>query len=399
MNYFEMEPMKYWAMSSSMTKETRQTHLEKMITSGEYIYSRKYDGNWSRAVITPERQALQTRGISKVTGTYGEIQDKVFFWDALCSAFTKDTVILGEVYLEGGIDKDVGSMTRSLTHKAKSIQDEEYYHNISKTHKFSAKDKRDIEGNKFRNQKLSFRIFDVLVYEGEDLMNSPITERIKYIEKIVKDINHPLIRGLRFFEMDETFYDKLARIFADGGEGVMCYKKNSIYIPGKRGPHSWDTVKIKQEMAQEADCFIYGTEPAIREYTGKEIETWKFWQNTKTDEKLFGEYYSDYRLGNMTLEPISKGHYYGWPGAIYCAVWDENNAPLILCKCAGLTEEFKEELKNNYDKYHMMPIKITGMMISTSEENDNISIRHPHLITVRAEDIDIKDCTLKKIIG
>jgi ATP-dependent DNA ligase len=133
MNYFEMEPMKYWAMSSSMTKETRQSHLEKMITSGEYIYSRKYDGNWSRAVITPERQALQTRGISKVTGTYGEIQDKVFFWDALCSAFTKDTVILGEVYLEGGIDKDVGSMTRSLTHKAKSIQDEEYYHNISKT--------------------------------------------------------------------------------------------------------------------------------------------------------------------------------------------------------------------------------------------------------------------------
>jgi hypothetical protein len=112
------------------------------------------------------------------------------------------------------------------------------------------------------------------------------------------------------------------------------------------------------------------------------------------DEKLFGEYYSDYRLGNMTLEPISKGHYYGWPGAIYCAVWDENNAPLILCKCAGLTDEFKEELKNNYDSYHMMPITITGMMLS--EDN---SIRHPKLISIRDNDIDVKDCTLAKIKG
>mgnify|MGYP003293702241 FL=1 len=131
-----------------------------------------------------------------------------------------------------------------------------------------------------------------------------------------------------------------------------------------------------------------------REYTGKEIETWKFWENLKTGEKICGEYFSEYRLGNTNLEPISKGHYYGWPGAIYCAVWDENNAPLILCKCAGLTEEFKEELKNNYDKYHMMPIKITGMMVS-----DDNSIRHPKLISIRDTDIDVKDCTLAKIKG
>ena len=393
-DYFSMEPMKYWAMSSSMDKETRQLHIEKMITSGNYIYSRKYDGNWSRAVITPSRQALQTRGISKVTGTYGEVQDKVLFWDSICSAFSEDTVLLGEIYLEGGIDKDVGSILRSLSHKALSIQDENYYFDAAKTHKFTAKDKRDIEGNKFRNQKLSFRIFDVLVYEGINLMNTPISERISFIEKAVKQINNPLVRGLKFFEMDETFFDKLGRIFSDGGEGVMCYRKDAIYVPGKRGPKAWDSVKIKQEIAQDVDCFIYGTEPAVRDYTGKEIETWKFWQNLKTDEKLFGEYFSEYRLGASNLEPISKGHYYGWPGAIYCAVWDENNVPLILCKCAGLTDEFKEELKNNYDKYHMTPIKITGMMLS--EDN---SIRHPKLISIRDTDIDVKDCTLAKIKG
>ena len=56
--------------------------------------------------------------------------------------------------------------------------------------------------------------------------------------------------------------------------------------------------------------------------------------------------------------------------------------------------EFKEELKNNYDKYHMMPIKITGMMVS-----DDNSIRHPKLISIRDTDIDVKDCTLAKIKG
>ena len=57
-------------------------------------------------------------------------------------------------------------------------------------------------------------------------------------------------------------------------------------------------------------------------------------------------------------------------------------------------ERYKEELKNNYDKYHMMPVKITGMMIS-----DDNSIRHPKLISIRDTDIDVKDCTLAKIKG
>ena len=63
-DYFTSEPMRYWAPASSMTPEVKRQHLEQMIAGGQYIWSRKYDGNWSRAVITPDRNALQTRGIS-----------------------------------------------------------------------------------------------------------------------------------------------------------------------------------------------------------------------------------------------------------------------------------------------------------------------------------------------
>ena len=396
MNYFEMVPMKYWSMPSTMDKITKKSHLEKMILSKDYIYGLKSDGNFGRAIITPSKKVLQSRGVSKITGSYSELQDKVFFWENICNAFEKDTVILGEIYLEGGIDRDVNSICRCKSEKAKSIQDEEYYREIIKTVKFSAKDKRDIEGNAFRNTKLTFRIFDVLAYEGEDIMSYPIEERVKYISEVVKKINHPLVRGVKYHEMDEDFFDNLARIFSAGGEGVVCYRKGAIYIPGKRGPSAWDSVKVKRELQDSIDCFICGTEPPIREYTGKDLANWMYWEDIRTGNKIYGNHFLDYQLGQNNLEPITKGYYNGWCGAIKCGVLDKNNEVYVLCKCSGLTEDFKEELKNNYNQYHMMPIKITGMAISTSE---GLSVRHPKLVSLRENDIELKDCSIQKIKG
>lgn len=397
MNYFEMEPMRYWNMPSSMSKDDRRERLDVMISAGTYIFSRKYDGNWARAVITKDRQALQTRGISKVTGTYGENQDKVFFWDSICNAFSEDTVILGEIYLEGGIDKDVGSILRSGVHKARSIQDEDYYNEIRKKVKFTAKDRRDIEGNKFRNQKLSFRIFDVLVYNGENIMDMPNVERVKLIPEVVAKINNPLVRGLKYHEMDETFFEKLSKIFAQGGEGVVLYRKNAKYVPGKRGPSSWDTIKIKQELSTEIDCFIIGTEPAAKNYTGDYLNGWKYWYDIKTDERLYGDYYLSYVQGNNSLIPITKGYYHEWPGAIKCGVYADDGSIYEICKVAGLEESFKEDLKNNYNKWHMCPLTISGMMLSST--NDGVSVRHPIIKTIRQDDMDAKDCTLNKIVS
>ena len=209
---FTMEPMRYWAPTSSMSPEVKRQHLEQMIAHGDYIWSRKYDGNWSRAVITPESNALQTRGISKKTGTYGEIQNKVFFWQDVIKAFSRNTVILGEVYLPGGIDKDVGSILRCLDPKAQVRQ---------------------------KDKKLEWRIFDILYLDGENLMGKPVEERIKHIPEVVRRINSPLVIGIDYHYMDEDFFDDLNNIFAEGGEGAVCYRRSSIYIPGKRGPYAW----------------------------------------------------------------------------------------------------------------------------------------------------------------
>ena len=159
---FSMEPMRYWSMSSSLSSQEHREKVKEKLSLFPYYYAEKVDGNWSRAIITPEKSALQTRGISKKTGTFGEIQDKVFWWDDVVNAFSDTTILLGEVYLPGGIDKNVGSILRCDTEKAKSIQDAEYYYGATARTKFSKKDLRDIEQNEFRNQWLRWYIFDVL---------------------------------------------------------------------------------------------------------------------------------------------------------------------------------------------------------------------------------------------
>lgn len=375
MDYFTSEPMKYWACSSTMSPEAKRLKLEQMAESGDYMFGLKTDGNWSRAVITSDRQVLQTRGISTVTKTYGEIQDKVLFWDYVLRAeWYGSTVILGEVYLPGAIDKDVGSILRCLTPKALSRQ---------------------------KDSPLRWRIFDVLALDGRDMMNEAFESRIKCIPEVVNRINCPLVTGVEYYEMDDTFFDKMGEIFAAGGEGAVCYRKDSIYIPGKRGPHAWDTVKVKQEISSEIDCVIMGTVAGEKIYTGKDMGSWTLWENQRTGELLEGEYFGEYQNGGAYI-PVTKNYFHGWPAAIQVGVYNKEGQLIPLCKVSGLTDTFREDLKLNLKDWINVPVSISGMMVSEAKANsdgEGISVRHPLLKRIRNEDIDPKDCTLAKIFN
>lgn len=373
-DYKTSEPMKYWSAPTTMSADMKRMKLEQMIDSGDYLFGLKTDGNWSRAIIDKDNALLQTRGISKVTGTYGEIQDKVLFWDDVCNAFTHGTtVILGEVYLPGGIDKDCGSILRCLTPKALARQ---------------------------KTNPLRWRIFDVLALDGDDYMKEPFEYRISHIPEVVGRINSPLVEGVEYYEMDNTFFDKMGEIFAAGGEGCVCYRKNSCYEPGKRGPHAWDTLKVKQEISSEIDAFITGIVPGERIYTGKDLGTWQLWENQRTGEKVVGSYFGEYQTGGAYI-PVTKNYFYGWPGAIQVSVYDNNKNEIPLCKVSGLTEDFKSSLRDDPQRWIGCPVSISGMMVSSAKadaEGNGISIRHPLLKRIRENDISKEDCTLAKIL-
>lgn len=372
-DFFELGIQKYWAPTSTTSAETRRMKLEQAIESGNYIWSEKFDGNFLRGVITPERNALQTRGISTVTKTYGEVQNKVLFWSDVCKAFTKTTVLLGEAYIPGAIDKDVGAILRCLDQKAIARQ-------------------KDIA--------VEWRIFDVLALDGKELLDLPIEQRIQYIPIVVNRINNPLVKEVTFHDMDKNFFDDIGEIFARGGEGAVCYKKGILYTPGKRSS-AWTTIKVKQEISSEIDAFISGIVPGEKVYTGKDLGTWQLWENQRTGEKVIGSYFSEYRTGGAYI-PITKNYFNDWPGAIQVSVYDNNHNEVTLCKVSGLTEEFKTSLRDEPKRWIGCPVSISGMMVSSAKadsEGNGISIRHPLLKRIRENDISKEDCTLAKILS
>lgn len=389
----ELEPEKYWSMPASYSKEKKELELDHMIDSGEYYYQLKTDGNYSAFICDFDGdKRIISRGISKVSGEYGRLEDRVFFFDAIKQAFNKPTRIMGEIYYDNGIDRQVGSVLRADPIKSKSIQSQEFYESAALTHKFSPKDKRDIEKNEFFNKKLKWRIFDVWFFDGEDLMSTPWIERQEYVKKAAERINHPLVSYVPFYPMNENFFDSLADIFASGGEGVVCYRENGLPEPGKRTAHK--TLKVKTEIENFIDCFIIGVEPAVRDYTGKDIFNWPYWEDIRSGEKFCQELYPEYRTGRG-IRPISKGYYYNWPGAIYTGVYDKHGEIIQLCKVAGLTEDFKTELRDDFDEWYMCPVTIGGMALS---EANGLSVRHPYLKNIRKGDISPEDCTLEKIL-
>lgn len=398
----EIEVEKYWYFPASYSKDRRDLEIDKMINSGDYAYQLKTDGNYGALVCDFDgEKMLLGRGISKVTKTYTHYEDNVFFFDAFAAAFNKPTRLIGEIYLDGGIDRHVGSILRAKPLKARSIQDAESYKEISQTHKFTPKDRRDIESSIFFNHKLKYRIFDCLYYDGESLMDTPWIERQKYVKMAAERINNPLISYVPYHEMDDNFRDNVAEILRTGGEGVVCYLKSGKPEPGARTAHK--TCKVKKEIENFIDCFIIGVEPATRTYTGKDIENWQYWEDDRTGEKLIGDYYPEYRLGK-TITPITEGYLNNWPGAIQVGVYDNSHNIVPLCKVAGLSEDFKDELRDNFDEWYMCPLNIGGMMISethinNAENNTRVSVRHPFINAIRKGDISADDCTLAKIFN
>lgn len=364
----QWEPMKYWSLGASLSREQKTEKINYAISHGDYCSARKVDGDLCRIIWDEGVVLAQSRTLSKKTGEYGDLTNKLLFIENIQDAFSDTTVLLGEVYLPGGTAKEVGSVLRCLDEKAIARQ---------------------------KDSPVRYYIFDCLMFEGEDLTQTPMEERIKYLSLAAEKINSPLVGYARYFDVKlDTFYSHLAKIFADDGEGVVLYKKTMKPCQGRTS--AWETIKVKRELEVEADCFIIGTEPPAQDYTGKELPAWQYWENTKTNEKLMGSYYLDYYNGG-TYRPITKSYYNGWAGSIRCGVYDDSGNIVELCKCANLTEELMEELKTNYDYFHHHPIKVDAMSVS-QDKNDAWSLRHPKLVSLR-DDIDETDCLLSKIVG
>lgn len=368
-NLFLMEPEKYFSPPSTWDRERARAAIVMRMESGNYLASEKIDGYWSRFVRQGDVCKQQTRVVSKVTGTYGESQDKIpFIFNFLEKVTTGDTVLLGELYT---LSRNVSDMKRIMG---------------AKTERALARQVDNID-------KVRFYVFDVLYWNGQSFMKTEFSDRAAFLTKVIapRITQNPYITVAQFTE-GEFAMDRLDEVLSTGGEGIVLQRKDGIYEPGKRP--AWKSIKMKKELERDVDVFMLGALPPTREYNGIYIDSWPFWEDIRTREKLpVNEIRNNvlrYQAGDP-IEPVSKNYYYNWPSAIECGVYDKTGKIWNVCSVSGLSDEIKSNIAENPARYHMRPLTLTGM-----EFTDDYSIRHPRFLGFR-DDIDAKDCTWEKI--
>lgn len=110
---------------------------------------------------------------------------------------------------------------------------------------------------------MKFVAFDSIYYGGESLENKQWVERRDNMEMIVLKLASYFI-----CESDYTHYYKrefLEGIWANGGEGVVLKRLDSIYHQGKKPANQW--VKVKKKDTH--DCVIVDLKEGLGKLAGK----------------------------------------------------------------------------------------------------------------------------------
>ena len=364
-DFHNLEAQKYWAPTASWSDERKKQEVTSMIFSGDYVGARKMDGAFYK-FVKDEDGNMELLGRSKsVSGDYLNKIDWVPHLKPFFDDLPNGTCLLGEIYFpnnEGS--NNVTTIMGCLKDKAIARQE--------------------------KGEKLHYYIFDVLAYDRVSLLKEKIETRADFLRTDYhRQMNYGYIDWANYYE-GETLWNQLQSILASGGEGIVITKKGTCYQPGKRVARQ--TCKVKRELEESIDAVILDANAPTRDYTGKEIETWQYWEDIKTGEKLKGEFYRDYDL-NGSPEPVTKNYFYGWAGSIVIGLYNiETGKYNPIGSLSGLTEE----VLSNWKDYRGKVVEVTGMQIFRDENGKFSGIRHPKLKAFR-DDKAAKECTFEQV--
>lgn len=364
-DFNELDAERYWSFPKSYKGDPKHD-TKMMIFSGDYLGARKMDGAYYRFTKSLDGEMkLQGRSRS-VSGDFlnkiGHVPQLMDFFNAL----PPGTCLLGELYFpqkEGS--QNVTTIMGCKEDKAIDRQE--------------------------KGMKLHYYIFDIWAWNGVSFLTKRAVDRFNYLMNRAYAYQSEYVEYAKY-SSGEELWENLQTILANDGEGIVMTKKDSIPQPGKRTARK--TLKVKKEISQNIDCFFTGKfTPPTREYTGKEIETWPYWENGRTGEKLeIGPHYKEFREGAF-IEPVTKPWYNGWVGSLEIGVLKNNKVFPI-----GFISGVSDEIKKNYKDYTMRPIEVTAMEVQHHEDGRQPGLRHAKLVCFRP-DLGLEDCTWEKIFG
>lgn len=371
-DFGEMEIMKYYSPPSTWSDEKKRDNAKAKIFSGDWLGAAKYDGYFAQLIKDEDGNILLYSRSRGVNGKFADKHEWVPHLQPFFDALPIGTCLLGELYLPSAPgSKNITSIMGCLKEKAIARQE--------------------------KGEKLHFYIFDCLAYAGKSWISYPARKRFAFVDSydvVTEYVSHAhYVSGADLWSM-------LQEILARDDEGVVITHADGLYEPGKRP--SKTTLKIKKELKQTIDCFFTGVGSApTKIYTGKEIETWKFWENQITGAKINAEMYKEYKAG-CPIVPVTKGYYNGWAGSLEIAVFRHKEGS--KCKINGIeyndTEVYPigwlsgvtDEMKADPKKYAFRPMEVTAM----EWDSWNHTLRHGKLVGWR-KDLSIGDCTFEKI--
>lgn len=155
----EMEVMKYYdnpEPKSESLKQKRQDMIDNK--NNLYVATEKHDGDFGLfAHFKQGNNLIRSRSISKVTGKYGDMTEKLPHLAAEMDTWPDNSVILAEIcWGEYGTNANtVGTILRCLPPKAVERQ---------------------------KDKKLVGKVFDVLMWDGEDFTNKPYSQRVEFLK-------------------------------------------------------------------------------------------------------------------------------------------------------------------------------------------------------------------------
>lgn len=372
-DFGEMEAMKYYAPPSSWTDQKKKDHAHSCIFSGDWFGAEKKDGYFAKLIKDEDGNIILYSRSRGVNGKFADKHEWVPHLDSFFKKLPKGTCLLGELYFPSKPgSRNVTTIMGCL--KEKAIERQE------------------------KGEKLHFYVFDCLAWDR--VSNLQTSAKYRFAEVSFMNFTDNQYISFAQYKSGKELWSMLQEILSRGDEGIVITHQDGKYEPGKRP--SKTTLKIKKELKQTIDCFFTGRGSApTKEYTGKEIETWQYWMDSITGERLQGELFKEYKAG-ATIEPITKGYFNKWYGSLEIGVLRHKVGS--KCKIRGEVYEDTEvfplgwlsglpdEMKADPDRFAFMPMEVTAM------EYDEFShtLRHGKMVGWR-KDLTLKDCTLEKI--
>ena len=349
-------PMKYYdnpePAEGTSAAQKRKDIIQNV--NNLYIGSEKHDGDWSMCIhYTKGQNLIRSRSISKVTGEYGDYTAKLPHLTAEMNTWPDNTVVLAEIcWNEYGTNANtVGTILRCLPAKAIERQKE---------------------------KKLYGLVFDLLMFNGEDLTQVPYEQRLRRAQDYF-NLGHQDGRAAtgNFFHTTAIFTDNFAEhadeIIEAGGEGLVLQLRNNPYMPGTRS--AWKTLKLKQCLPHQ-DLQVVATLPASRDYNGIEGDTWQYWER-RENGVLKKVWVREGGRPSPDAYPITKPYYFGWPGAIRVKYKDTTTDV-----ASGLTDEDRAWL-TTAEAQEQIAAGGLWAEVKAMSENDKGALRHPVLVRLR----------------